>query len=114
MLKHKKIAVGLALAAALALSLPSWGLAMMGGGGMISSIAGAMGNMMGFNQQNSRANLPQTPAAPISSQGSPGYGHQGYPGYGNPGARPMGTVNHGGSPGAAPYGYPNASGPGYR
>lgn len=116
MRKYKKIMAGLALFAVLVLSLPNSVFAMMGGGagGMMGSIAGAMGNMMGFGQQNRAANPPQVPAAPVNPQGNPGYGYQDYQGYGNPGAMPMGTMNQGGGSGAGSCGYPYPSGAGYR
>ena len=99
MLMHKKIVVGLALATALALSIPTWAQAMMGGGGgggMMSGIASAMGNMMGGNQQNRNvppgAFIPGNPGGAPGYSGNPGYGNPGYgnpsygnPGYGNPG-----------------------------
>ncbi len=103
MLTHKKFAVSLALAAALALSVPTWALAMGGGmmggaGGMMGGLLSAMGNMMGSNKQNPpkqnlAANQPQAPQEPgypavgPAYPGNPGYGPQDnyHMGIGNPG-----------------------------
>ena len=96
MLKHKKFAVSLALVAALALSMPTWALAM--GGGMMGSLLGAAGNMMGVNKkQNPAANQPQAPQEP----GYPAVGsaYPGNPGYGPPDNHHLGMSNPGGSAG---------------
>lgn len=68
MSKYKRIAVGLALAAALALSIPSWALAQCGGsGGGGNSHMGNMGNMgtmMGYGQGGTYYPAPQVPQPP--------------------------------------------------
>jgi len=64
MLMHKKIVVGLALAAALALSIPSWAQAQCGGSGGGNSHKGDMGNggnmgtMMDYGQGGTYSPAP--------------------------------------------------------
>ena len=84
MLKHKNIAVGLVLAAALALSIPSWALAQCGGSGGGNSHMGEMGMMgpmTGHGQMGTdppATPVPQTPnyvappSTPAPSHTGPG------------------------------------------
>ena len=107
MLMHKKIVVGLALAAALALSIPTWAQAQCGGSGGGSSHMGDMGNMgnmgpmMGSGQMGTYSPAPQGPqppnyVAPPSNQG-PAYTGPGTGGGGQmmgPGGASSGHSGH--------------------
>lgn len=99
MLTHKKFAVSLALA----LSVPTWALAMGGGmmggaGGMMGGLLSAAGNMMGSNKkQNPAANQPQAPQEPGYPAVGPAY--PGNSGYGHPDNYHMGIGNPGVSTG---------------
>ena len=67
MLTQKKIVVGLALAAALALIIPTWALAQCGGSGAGHHQMGNMGNMgamMGSGQMGSYSPTAPAPQAP--------------------------------------------------
>jgi len=96
MLKHKKFALSLALVATLALSVPTWALAM--GGGMMGGLLAAAGNMMGVKgKQNPTANQPQAPQEPGYPAVGPTY--PGNSGYGPPDNHHLGKGNPGGSAG---------------
>ena len=83
MLMHKKIVVGLALVAALALSIPTWAQAQCGGsGGGGNSHMGNMGNMgtmVGDGQGGTyypAAPVPQPPNY-VAPPSNPGQGYTG-------------------------------------
>ena len=82
---HKKNVVGLALAAALALSIPTWAQAQCGGSGGGNSHMGNMGNMgtmTGYGQGGNYYPAPQVPQPPnyVAPPSNPG------PAYTGPGA----------------------------
>ena len=93
MLMHKKIVVGLALAAALALGIPSWALAQCGGSGygggnshMGNTGNSNMGTMMGSGQGGNYYPAPPVPQPPnyVAPPSNPGPAYTG-PGTGSAG-----------------------------